>query len=109
MIVVTRHAVDEGGEAAFLGQARAALTALAARPGYRAGRIGRAVEDPTCWVLITEWDGVGTYRRALSAYDVRVTAVPLLSTAIEEPTAFELVVDRDDAHPAGDPPVGMRP
>jgi hypothetical protein len=38
---------------------------------------------------------VGSYRRALSAYDVKVTAVPLLSQAIDEPSAYELVGDAD--------------
>ena len=38
-----------------------------------------------------EWENVGAYRRALSAYDVKVGAVPLLSTAIDEPSAYEVV------------------
>jgi len=32
---------------------------------------------------------VGSYRRALSPYDVKMAAVPLLSEAIDEPTAYE--------------------
>jgi hypothetical protein len=30
---------------------------------------------------------------ALSAYDVKIAAVPLLSTAIDEPTAYEVLAD----------------
>ena len=35
---------------------------------------------------------VGAYRRALSSYDVKVGAVPLLSRALDEPSAYEAVV-----------------
>ena len=59
MLVVTRFDVPEDEAAAFLPQAQAALAAFAARPGYLRGRVGRAADDPTAWVLTTEWEGVG--------------------------------------------------
>ena len=40
-------------------------------------------------MLVTRWQDVGSYRRALSSYDVKVGAVPLLSRAIDEPSAYE--------------------
>lgn len=67
----------------------AARAALAARPGYLGGRIGRNVDEADLWVLVTEWADVGSYRRALSSYDVKLAAVPVLSRAIEEPSAYE--------------------
>ena len=91
MLVVTRYRVDPVDGPAFLVEARSALSVLRARPGWRSGRIGRATDDASLWVLTTEWDSVGAYRRSLSAYDVKVGAVPLLSRAIDEPTAFEVV------------------
>ena len=89
VLVVTRYSVptDEAGE--FLDLARAALQALTARPGCTNGRVGRAVDDPTAWTLTTTWDSVGAYRRALSAYDVKLHAVPVMYRAVDEPTAFE--------------------
>ncbi len=42
-------------------------------------------------MLTTQWEHVGAYRRALSAYEVKLHAVPLLSRAIDEPSAFEVV------------------
>ena len=98
---MTRFDVPENASAAFLPQAGAALAAFAARPGYLRGRVGRAADDPTAWVLTTEWDGVGSYRRALSAYDVKLHAVPLLSRAIDEPSAFELVEPGADLNVRG--------
>ncbi|HET6153787.1 MAG TPA: antibiotic biosynthesis monooxygenase, partial [Marmoricola sp.] len=65
--------------------------ALAERPGYVEGTIGRNLDDPALWTLVTRWADVGSYRRALSAYEVKMTAVPTLSRAIDEPSAFEVV------------------
>ena len=95
MVVVTRFRVGEEpeDEATFRTDAHAALQALAARPGYVAGLVGRNVDEPGLWLLTTTWANVGCYRRALSAYDVKVTAVPLLSRAIDEPSAYEPVGD----------------
>ena len=89
MIVVNRFRVDEAAGEVFRADLQAALGALAARPGHVRGRIGRNVDDPTLWVLVTEWADVGSYRRALSAYDVKLTAVPVLSRALDEPSAYE--------------------
>jgi quinol monooxygenase YgiN len=91
VIVVSRFRVPEAEQAVFRDSLERAHAALAARPGYLAGRIGRNVDDPQLWVLNTEWDGPGAYRRALSAYDVKLTAVPVLSRAVDEPSAYEPV------------------
>ncbi len=88
---MTRFDVPEAESAVFLLRAQAALAAFAARPGYVRGRIGRAADDPTAWVLTTEWEGVGAYRRTLSSYDVKVDAAPLLSLSRDEPSAFEVL------------------
>jgi hypothetical protein len=53
--------------------------------------VGRNLDDPTLWLLTTRWENVGAYRRALSSYDVKLNAVPLLSRAVDEPSAYELV------------------
>ena len=92
MLVVTRYVVAAADAAGFLPRARTALSALSSQRGWRSGRIGRATDDRELWVLTTEWDSVGAYRRALSAYDVKVHAVPLLSLAVDETSAFEVLV-----------------
>ena len=98
MLVVTRFRVAEPDGERFLADATTAVAALAACRGYRSGRVGRAVEDPSAWVVQTEWDGVGAYRRALSAYDVKVHAAPLLGLALDEASAYE-VLFADGADP----------
>jgi hypothetical protein len=108
VLVVTRHQVPAGSEAEWLGRARAAVAALAERPGYRSARIGRAVDDRGLFVLETEWDHVGAYRRALSGFDVKVTAWPVLGGALDEPSAFELL-HADGLASEGWEPVGLGP
>jgi hypothetical protein len=103
VLVVTRFDVPEGDAPSFLTRARAALEAFAARPGYVRGRIGRAADDASAWVLTTEWDGVGSYRRSLSAYEVKVNAAPLLALGRDEASAFE-VLHGDDAGIAASQP-----
>lgn len=87
MFVLNRFLVND--EAAFVERAHAALAALAARPGYVYGRLTRALDDPRHWCLVTEWESVGTYRRALGDFDVRVRATPLLAESLDEPSAYE--------------------
>jgi hypothetical protein len=67
------------------------LEQLAAKPGFVTGAVGRALDDPTLWVLQTRWRNVGSYRRALSAYEIRMTVVPLLANAVDEPSAYEIL------------------
>jgi len=103
VLVVARFVVaDEEGEA-FLASARDAVAAFAAQPGYLGGRLGRAADDPTAWVLTLEWSGVGAYRRSLSAYGVRMAATPLLGRATNEPTAYEVLYADGPGAPATRP------
>jgi quinol monooxygenase YgiN len=76
-------------EPSFREELEAALSVVRTRPGFEDAQAGRNVDDPTLWVLVTRWRDVGSYRRALSSYDVKVGVVPLLSRAIDEPSAFE--------------------
>ena len=97
MLVVNRFVVI-GDDADFRTRAGAALATLGARPGYVRGRLGRAYDDPTQWTLVTEWESVGAYRRALSAYEVKVHATRWLAGSLDEPSAFEVLAQ---AEPGG--------
>lgn len=93
MLVVNRFVVADDAESVttFTDRADAAIEALAARPGYQGGQLGRAYDDPTRWSLVTEWESVGAYRRALGAFEVKVNATPLLAESVDEPSAFEVL------------------
>jgi quinol monooxygenase YgiN len=92
VIVVSRFRVPEAEAESFRVDLAAALEPLQQQRGHVSGRIGHNVDDPELWVLVTEWESVGAYRRALSSYDVKVSAVPTLSRALDEPSAYETVV-----------------
>jgi hypothetical protein len=64
------------------------LAALAGRPGFLGGELGRAADDPGLWALLTRWDGVGSYRRALSAAEVKIAGAPVWVHALDEPGVY---------------------
>ncbi len=57
--------------------------------GFKQGEFGQNVDDPNLWVLMTQWENIGSYRRALGSMAVKMEAVPLLARAIDEPGAFD--------------------
>ena len=75
----------------FAARAEAALKILATRPGYLRGQLARSTDDENDWVLITEWENVGSYRRALGGMDAKMIAMPLLAEAIDLPSSFEVL------------------
>jgi len=89
VFVVIRFRVGEAEQADFAVRARAAVEVLARQKGFVAAEIGRNLDDPELLALNMQWENVGSYRRALSPYEVKLTAVPLLSQAIDEPTAYD--------------------
>ncbi|GAA1794026.1 antibiotic biosynthesis monooxygenase [Planosporangium flavigriseum] len=101
MLVVTRFVVTDPDS--FRERAHTALAALAARPGYVSGQLGRAIDEPETWSMVTGWESVGAYRRALSSYEVKLHATPLLAEALDEPSAYEVLAA---AEPGGQVVVG---
>jgi hypothetical protein len=91
VLVVSRFRVPDPEAPAFRGALETAHAVLAAQRGYLGGEIGRNVDDPELWVLSTRWEHVGAYRRALSTYDAKLSAVPVLGRALDEPSAYQVV------------------
>lgn len=93
LLVSMRFSVSQPRE--FVDELRSAVEVLAQHDGFLEARIGRSLDDASLVQLTVRWTGVGVYRRALSAFDVKVAVVPLLASAIDESTAFEVVHVRD--------------
>jgi heme-degrading monooxygenase HmoA len=91
---MTRVRVPDGDGEAFRTGAEDLLALLAGMAGFVRGHLGRAMDQPDLWVLSTEWEGVGAYRRALSSYDVKATAPAVLAGAVQEPSAYEVLASR---------------
>jgi len=90
VLVVNRFRVP-ADDPQFRVDLETAHATLAAQQGYVDGWIGRNVDEPDLWTLTTRWEHVGAYRRALSTYDAKLTAVPVLGRAVDEPSAYEVV------------------
>ncbi len=82
-----RYTVPESQSQDFAKQGQAILDLLAEQPGYVRGRLARSVDEPNLWAVISEWEGAGFYRRALSA--ARMAMYPLMTLMVNEPSAFE--------------------
>ena len=91
MFAVTRFRATGDDAAALAAAVPPLLAALGARPGFLGGDLGRAADDPDLWALVTRWDGVGSYRRALSNAEVKITGAPVWVHALDEPGVY--VVD----------------
>ena len=88
MFAVTRFRAQGADGEALAAAVVPLLAALAARPGFRDGELGRSADDPDLWALVTRWDGVGAYRRALSAAEVKITGAPVWLHALDEPSVY---------------------
>ena len=88
MFAVTRLRASGDDAEALAGAVPALLVALAARPGFQDGELGRSADDPSLFALVTRWDGIGFYRRALSAADVKITGAPVWVFALDEPSVY---------------------
>ena len=89
MLAVARFSVPLADAAQFEAQLSTALEAFSVGKGYVSGEFGQNLDDLMLWSLVTHWENVGSYRRALSNNDVKMNAIPILAQAIDEPGAYE--------------------
>jgi heme-degrading monooxygenase HmoA len=88
VFAVTRLRVPEADAEAFAAAVTGLLAVLADRPGFVDGEVGRAADDPSLWALVTRWEGVGAYRRGLSAAEVKIAGAPVWVHALDEPGVY---------------------
>ena len=89
MLAIARFQVPLQGAVDFRAELEAVKAVLAEAPGFITGNVGQNLDQPTLWVLTTEWQNVGSYRRALSSTRAKLEAIPVLARAIDEPGAYE--------------------
>ena len=87
VLVVTRFRVTD--PESFGSRVDDALAVLRTRDGFEEGDLARNLDEADLWVLVTRWRNVGSYRRALQGYESKLVVVPLLSEALDEPSAYE--------------------
>jgi quinol monooxygenase YgiN len=89
MHAIARFSTPLAQAAEFEAQLSIALEAFSACTGFINGEFGQNLDETTLWSLVTHWENVGSYRRALSNLNVKMNAIPLLAQAIDEPGAYE--------------------
>ncbi|NHB83790.1 antibiotic biosynthesis monooxygenase [Tessaracoccus sp. HDW20] len=58
------------------------------RPGCLGIDVVRNLDDPDLWAIVGHWESVGAYRRSFNGYEAKMLLTPLLSMAIDEPSAY---------------------
>ena len=89
MLAIARFTTPLAEATEFEAQLSVALEAFSACAGFVSGEFGQNLDEPILWSLVTQWENVGSYRRALSNLNVKMNAIPLLARAIDEPGAYE--------------------
>ena len=89
MLAIARFSTPLAEATQFEADIASALEAFSACTGFVSGEFGQNLDDPSLWSLVTHWENVGSYRRALSNLNVKMKAIPLLARAIDEPGAYE--------------------
>lgn len=85
MLAISRFA-DQGS--AFREEAEAVVEWWSARPGCLGIELVRNLDDPGLWAIVGRWESVGAYRRSFNGYDAKMLLTPLLSRAVDEPSAY---------------------
>jgi heme-degrading monooxygenase HmoA len=89
MIAIARFEIPLQESSEFRAGLESVRDVLAQAPGFIRSAIGQNLDEPTLWALTTEWENVGSYRRALSSTRAKLEAIPILARAIDEPGAYE--------------------
>lgn len=90
MIAISRFAVAPEAEAAFRADAEAAVAQFAGSTGSLGAELVRNLDEPGLWAIVSRWQQVGDYRRAFNGTPAKLALIPLLSQAIDEPSAYDL-------------------
>lgn len=85
MIAITRFA-DQGPD--FATEAAPVISWWSARAGCLTMDLVQNLDDHGLWAIVSRWESVGAYRKSFNGYDAKMILTPLLSRAVDEPSAF---------------------
>jgi heme-degrading monooxygenase HmoA len=89
MFAIARFSIPLGEATQFRGELEQAKDVLSSAAGFISAFIGQNLDEPELWALTTQWENVGSYRRALSSTRAKLEAIPVLARAIDEAGAYE--------------------
>lgn len=88
MLVVNRFRVSDADTTPWVASARDVVDFLRTRAGVESVEVVRNLDESSLWAIVSRWRDVGSYRRALQGMEAKMLVVPLLSQAIDEPSAY---------------------
>lgn len=77
-----------GDASGFQAGAEAVVARFAASAGSLGVDLVQNLDEPELWAIVSRWVDVGSYRRAFNGTDAKLVLLPLLSLAIDEPSAY---------------------
>ncbi|TDT33838.1 antibiotic biosynthesis monooxygenase family protein [Naumannella halotolerans] len=101
MLVINRFRVTDAQRSEFDSRMATVIEVLSDKPGLVSIDLLRNLDEPELWVLASRWADVGSYRRALGGYESKLSVVPVLSMAIDEPSAYGTIEAVGENRPRG--------
>ncbi len=86
---------DQTDLASWIQDAKNAILALQNKPGFIEAIVSRSPDEPSRVIVTSKWVDVGSYRRALSSYDAKISVWPFLANMHDQPSAFEVLLSAD--------------
>lgn len=90
-----------GDPSGFRLQATEVVQQFASSQGSEGAELLQNLDDPELWAIVSRWADVGSYRRAFNGTPAKMVLVPLLSLAIDEPSAYAKPSDVGENRPRG--------
>jgi hypothetical protein len=80
---------DVDGESKWNENARSALVILQRQSGFISANIFHSADEPQRYLVQSDWQDVGSYRRAMGSMDSKLGVWPFLADMKDDITAFE--------------------
>lgn len=87
---------DNQDLAKWLSDAQIAIETLQTKPGFVEASAMRSPDEPGRLIVTSKWTDVGSYRRALSSTESKMTVWPFLADMHDEPSAFEVLLSASE-------------
>lgn len=90
-----------GDPSGFRAAAALVVAQFSASAGCLGAELVQNLDEPELWAVVSRWSDVGSYRRAFNGTDAKLVLIPLLSLAIDEPSAYAEPASVGENRPRG--------
>lgn len=99
-MAISRFRVS-GDASGFAAGAQQVVARFAASEGCEGAELVQNLDEPELWAIVSRWADVGSYRRAFNGTEAKLVLIPLLSLAIDEPSAYAEPTSVGENRPRG--------